>query len=118
MKEELKLKIQKIEGANLRRLREERGLTQEGLSELVKTSPKALSPLENGRRGIGPGMMRRLCEALGVDETEITKGTETIMNDTASYIDKDIRQLLAQLPEIRRYEVAVFIKKLLTEEKD
>lgn len=61
MRKEIKDRISQIEGANLCRLRMERGWTQEQLAELLKTNVKYLSPIENGKRGIGPDMMRRLC---------------------------------------------------------
>jgi len=78
MRKEIKDKISKIEGANLCRLRMERGWTQEQLAEMLKTNVKYLSPIENGRRGIGPGLMLRLCEVFGVDEREFQKGTENL----------------------------------------
>ena len=78
MRKEVKDQFLIIGGKNLRRLREERGLTQEQLAELAETSPKYLSPIENGKRNIGPELMPKLCKVFGVEPKEFEKGIDGV----------------------------------------
>lgn len=90
MREGIKEQVSKIEGANLARLRLEKGWTQEHLAEIIKTNVKYISPIENGKRGIGPDMMRRLCAAFEVDEKEFQQGLEEIeVNGEDGYIGRE-----------------------------
>lgn len=73
VRKEIKDRISKIEGANLRRLREDRGWTQEQLAEKAETNTKHISPIERGKRGIGVDLMTRFCSVFGVDELEFRK---------------------------------------------
>lgn len=115
MRKEIKDKISRIEGGNVCRLRVERGWTQEQLAEMLKTNVKYLSPIENGKRGIGPGLMQRLCEVFGVDEQEFQKGSEGIEREVNgdNYIERDIQQSLKRLPYIKKYDVAKLLREML-----
>ena len=117
MRKDIKDRISKIEGANLRRLREERGWTQEQLAERAKTHAKYISPMENGKRGIGPESMRKFCEIFGVDEQEFQKGAEDLGRevDGENYIDRDIQQSLKRLPYLKKYDLAKLLKEWLEE---
>lgn len=117
MRKELRDKISEIEGANLKRLRADRGWTQEQLAEKIKTNVKYVSPMENGKRGIGPDIMQRLCEVFGVSEAEFQRGTDGIGRDNAgnNYIDRDIQQSLKRLPDIKKYDVAKLLREMIAE---
>lgn len=59
-------------GANVRRLREARGWTQEELAALAKDmGPAMLRQIEAGRTNITAATLARLCEALEVDAAEL-----------------------------------------------
>ncbi len=61
-------------GEYLRRLREERGLTQEQLAERAGLSSNAIAALESGRRQRPyPSTMQALSDALGLSEGERTQ---------------------------------------------
>ncbi|GAA2834737.1 short-chain fatty acyl-CoA regulator family protein [Kitasatospora paracochleata] len=54
-------------GARLRRLREERGLSQAAMARLVELSPSYLNQLEHDARPLTVPVLLRLTEAFGVD---------------------------------------------------
>ena len=58
-------------GAELRRLREAAGLTQEGLAFRAGLTPNAVSGLERGKtRRLYPNTVRSLADALGLSDEE------------------------------------------------
>lgn len=63
-------------GASVRRLREERGLTQEELADLVDIHQTYLSQLERGRKSPSLWVILRLSHALGVRGCEIVCAVE------------------------------------------
>ncbi|WP_326597243.1 helix-turn-helix domain-containing protein [Streptomyces sp. NBC_01803] len=63
-------------GQELRRLREERGMTAEEVADRLLVSQSKISRLENGRRSISPRDVRDLC---GVYEVEDAKLVESLM---------------------------------------
>lgn len=63
-------------GQELRRLREERGLTAEEVADRLLVSQSKISRLENGRRSISPRDVRDLC---GVYEVADKKLVESLM---------------------------------------
>jgi len=54
-------------GSNIRRYRLKRGLTQEKLSFLLKTSNEYISFLENGRKDVRIETLNRIGKALDVE---------------------------------------------------
>lgn len=54
-------------GQAVRRLRTERGLTQEQLAEAAGLHPRYVSDVERGQRNLGVVNVERLARALGVD---------------------------------------------------
>ncbi len=61
-------------GANIQWLREERHLTQEGLSEKIGVTPNHLSAIERGVSGISLELLEKLCQVLSVTADHILFG--------------------------------------------
>jgi HTH-type transcriptional regulator, competence development regulator len=58
-------------GEQVRRLREQRYLSQSELAARAKISKNTLVRIESGRFGVIPRTVRQLAEALGVDPSEL-----------------------------------------------
>lgn len=61
-------------GGNIQWLREERHLTQEGLSEKLGVTPNHLSAIERGVSGISLELLEKLCQVLSVTADHILFG--------------------------------------------
>jgi transcriptional regulator with XRE-family HTH domain len=61
-------------GANLRRLREARSLSQEGLAELAGLHRTYIGGIERGQRNVGVTNLVRIAQALGVHPSELLEG--------------------------------------------
>ena len=61
-------------GANIKEMRERRGLTQEQLSELIGIGVKSLSAIERGAVGISLSTLRKVCNALSVSSDALIFG--------------------------------------------
>jgi transcriptional regulator with XRE-family HTH domain len=72
--------MRKLVGQNVRRIRQQRGLTQEQLSEKSGFTQQYLSGLESGRRNPTIVSIYQLAMALGVDHiallTSVTDDTD------------------------------------------
>ena len=62
-------------GRLIAKRREEMGLTQEKLSELLLCTPKAVSAWENGKRYPGPASQELIDKVMGLNPVELLKGT-------------------------------------------
>lgn len=60
-------------GANVRRVRQEKGLTQEALALSADMKRSYLSELEHGKRNPSLRAVGRLADALGVEPVELLK---------------------------------------------
>lgn len=58
-------------GKRLKQLREERGLTQSQLAELIQVEPITISNIEVGRNGAHFKTIEKLTEALGVKARDL-----------------------------------------------
>lgn len=58
-------------GAELRRLRQARGLKSTEVAERLMVSQPKISHLENGRRAISPRDVRDLCAMYGVTDPQV-----------------------------------------------
>lgn len=56
--------LQRALGRNIRRIRQARGLTQEGMAENLRVSAKYLSELERGKRNLSLQAVERLASDL------------------------------------------------------
>jgi transcriptional regulator with XRE-family HTH domain len=68
------VKLERSYGRNLRRIRKERGLSQEALAFRAEVHRTEVSLLERGRRDPGVNMTLRLAGALGVEPGELLAG--------------------------------------------
>jgi transcriptional regulator with XRE-family HTH domain len=68
--------MRKLVGRNVKRIRQEKGLTQEHLAELSGFSQQYLSGLEQGRRNPTIVSLYELASALGVSHMELVRPTE------------------------------------------
>ena len=75
---------QYITGAMIRRLREEKKITQQQLAEQIRVSDKAISKWETGRGYPDITLVEPLAEALGVSVIELFSGDDVINTNKAS----------------------------------
>jgi transcriptional regulator with XRE-family HTH domain len=68
--------MRKLVGRNVKRIRQEKGLTQEQLAELSGFSQQYLSGLEQGRRNPTIVSLYELATALGVSHMELVRSAE------------------------------------------
>jgi transcriptional regulator with XRE-family HTH domain len=67
-----------IFAANVRRLRQERGLTQERLAELADLHLTDIARIETARRDPGVKVVTKLAAGLGVETSELFEGVRTL----------------------------------------
>jgi predicted transcriptional regulator/transcriptional regulator with XRE-family HTH domain len=100
-------------GVRIRRLREERGLTQRALAKMMGISPSYVNQLESNRRPVTASVLLKLADALGVDLTEFSAGPadrlsvqlRDVLADAAlgeQVSDAEIRELAAAMPAVGR----------------
>lgn len=70
------MNLEQIVVANIRRIRKERGMTQEKLAELCNTSVSYIGLLEIGRNVPKLSTIERIADALGVDCVELFTSPE------------------------------------------
>ena len=68
--------MRKLVGRNVKRIRQEKGLTQEQLAEISGFSRQYLSGLEQGRRNPTIVSLYELATALGVRHMELLRSAE------------------------------------------
>jgi transcriptional regulator with XRE-family HTH domain len=68
--------MRKLVGRNVKRVRQEKGLTQEQLAELSGFSQQYISGLEQGRRNPTVVTLYELATALGVSHMELMRSAE------------------------------------------
>jgi len=68
--------MRRLVGTNLKRIRLEKGLTQEQLSDVSGFSQQYISGLEQGRRNPTVGTLYELAKSLGVSHVELVKPGE------------------------------------------
>ncbi len=67
--------LQKRVGDNLRRYRQERGLSQEALADVLGFHRTYVGGLERGERNISLKALERLAEAIGQDPLSLLEAT-------------------------------------------
>jgi transcriptional regulator with XRE-family HTH domain len=68
--------MRKLVGRNVKRVRQEKGLTQEQLAELSGFSQQYISGLEQGQRNPTVVSLYELATALGVSHMELVRSAE------------------------------------------
>jgi transcriptional regulator with XRE-family HTH domain len=68
--------MRKLVGRNVKRIRQQKGLTQEQLAELSGFSQQYISGLEQGRRNPTVVTLYELATALGVSHMELMRSAE------------------------------------------
>ena len=68
--------MRKLVGRNVKRVRQEKGLTQEQLAELSGFSQQYISGLEQGQRNPTTVSLYELATALGVSHMELLRPSE------------------------------------------
>jgi len=96
-------------GVKLRTLREQRGLTQAALAQLLQLSPSYLNQLENNQRPLSVAVQLRLQSALGVDlqlfsdddEARLTSQLQAVVAQSADgggVSQAELRAMAQQMP--------------------
>jgi transcriptional regulator with XRE-family HTH domain len=75
------VELERSFGRNLRRIRKERGYSQEALAFLAEVHRTEVSLLERGKRDPGVNMTLRLAGALGVDPGELLAGAAFVPSE-------------------------------------
>lgn len=97
-------------GTNLKKIREEKGLTQEQLAKLVNTSRSNITNYETGKNNASVEMLQKLSNVLNVsidkltdteiDESKVLGGLsakyEKLSQEQKDYIKKTIEMLLKE----------------------
>jgi hypothetical protein len=109
-------------GVRLRRLREERGLTQVALAQLLGISPSYLNQIEQNQRPLTVQVLLKLSGALGVDVQRFSEddearlvadlrdvfGSGAVSAEQADTVSQaEIRELAASMPAVGRVMVAL-----------
>ena len=100
-------------GLRIRRLREERGLTQRALAQAMGISPSYVNQLESNLRPVTASVLQKLAAALGVDLAEFSAGPadrlsaqlRDVLADASlgeQVSDAEIRELAAAMPAVGR----------------
>jgi predicted transcriptional regulator/DNA-binding XRE family transcriptional regulator len=98
-------------GVKLKTLREQRGLTQAALAQLLDLSPSYLNQLENNQRPLSVPVLLRLQSSLGVDlqlfsdddEARLTAQLQSVMAEAAGdtvVAQAELRALAQQMPAL------------------
>jgi predicted transcriptional regulator/transcriptional regulator with XRE-family HTH domain len=79
-------------GVKLKTLREQHGLTQAALAQLLQLSPSYLNQLENNQRPLSVAVLLRLQSSLGVD-------LQVFSDDDEARLTSQLQDVVAQSPE-------------------
>lgn len=101
----------KERGKNIKRLREEAGLTQAQLAKIARIGKNYLSAIETGVRNPGRKSITGICYALNVEEQTLLYGrSEPQYKGTAALLHRELDECLAGCDE---GEVAIMAGELL-----
>lgn len=106
-------------GARLRRLREQRGMTQQALATAVGVSPSYLNQIENNQRPLTVPVLLKLNATLGIDvqlfseddEARLIADLKEALSDPMvgeSLTANDVRELATSMPAAGRALVAIY----------
>ena len=106
-------------GVKLKTLREQRGLTQAALAQLLDLSPSYLNQLENNQRPLSVPVLLRLQSSLGVDlqvfsdddEARLTAQLQAVMAEAAGdtvIAQAELRSLAQQMPALAQVVIRMY----------
>ena len=100
------MNIKKLLGERIKRLRKNRGLTQEQLSEMIGITPRNLSRIEVGESFVSADTLDKIIEALSVTAEELfayenIKEPKELLVDIYTALD-EIKTNKQQLEKIHR----------------
>jgi transcriptional regulator with XRE-family HTH domain len=98
-----------ILGANLKRYRCFRGLSQAKLAEMVDISSNFISDIETGKRWLSSETLVNLAEALHIEVFEFLKPAEALTGESAALLTKYTEEASSTLTTV----VAQSLEKLL-----
>ena len=91
-------------GQNIRQIREDTGLTQEKLAEILGIGDKHVSAIERGAVGLSLPTLMRICEALSVSADRVLFGNRDDDDQRSAAIHM-LAERLERLPD-RQFEAA------------
>jgi len=105
-------------GVKLKAFREQRGLTQAALAQLLELSPSYLNQLENNQRPLSVPVLLRLQSSLGVDlqvfsdddEARLTAQLQSAMAESAgdtAITQAELRALAQQMPALAQAVIRI-----------
>lgn len=101
-------------GQNVKRVREQSGLTQESLGELIGLGEKHISSIERGAVGVSLPTLKRLCTLLAVPADAILFGTaEANGREERDAALQFLASRLARLPDCQFWAAKDILDKLL-----
>lgn len=89
-------------GQNIRQIREDTGLTQEKLADILGIGDKHVSAIERGAVGLSLPTLMRICDALSVSADRVLFGTRDDVNRRSADIHI-LMERLERLPD-RQFE--------------
>ena len=91
-------------GQNIRQIREDTGLTQEKLADILDIGDKHVSAIERGAVGLSLPTLMRICEALAVSADRVLFGVSDDDDQRSAAIHM-LTERLERLPD-RQFEAA------------
>lgn len=89
-------------GRRIKAAREQKGLTQEALAELVDLSPMHISVIE---RGFKPTKLDTFCNIANVLDVSADTLLQDVINRSADSVPSDLNTLLQDLPANERRKI-------------
>ena len=101
----------KLIGERLKKARNEKGLTQENIAEILDVSVAYLSRIETGKAQVNLKRLDELCSVLGVTNSYILEGAS---DKSATYLTGELNSILKDCTPDKKeliYQIATIISK-------
>ena len=92
-------------GAFIRQIRKEKGMTQEQLAELLGTSQRSVSRWENGKTMPDLSLYEPLCEALGIQVSELLYAKKMTNDEKAAQGETSALNLLTTKSQLETFAI-------------
>lgn len=100
-------------GQNVKRVRENAGLTQESFAEMLGLGVKHVSAIECGAAGLSLATLQRICTVLSVPADMLLFGTPGSENDERAAALEFLTERLSRLPDHQFWAAKDILDKLL-----